>query len=262
VSLVGTYRTQLQSLRSLTTQQALAVWQSLQNYREPDRFIERVLPVVGATQQRTAALTEAYLAHYVAGRFKEAPEVGRLDLERYTTAALRGVDAAEVYTRPFEEIGLAMSRGASFEVARQRGGSRLQGLVETDLQLAIRQASADVIALEPRIAGYKRVLGAGRNCGLCIVASTQRYGRETLMPIHPHCGCTVEPYFGRATKVIDSDRLTFAQEALEQQDLPYTREALGRLRVDPVQLPTVKVVQHGELGPTLYDESHRFQKVS
>jgi hypothetical protein len=132
------------------------------------------------------------------------------------------------------------------------------------VQLAARDTANRVISTTPRVVGYRRVLGSGVNCGLCIVASTQRYGRDDLMPIHPNCGCTVEPIIGQTAppKVLDKGRVDLIKSQLRSEDLPYTRQAMSRLRIDVDELPTVEIVDHPELGPTLWNQAHDFAKVA
>lgn len=224
MSLVQTYQKQTRRIRLAAASGTVARFQSLDSYRDPTPFLESIIPTVEAAQQQTAILTERYMKTFIASRLGEVGDE-ELDLARYTVSNLRGVSAVEVYSRPFREIAIQMSKGLDFEMARRIAASKARNLAETDVQLANRQAASDVIALEPRVVAYRRVLSIGKNCELCVAASQQTYHRDDLMPVHPNCGCGVEPLFGEA-KIVRPEG--------------------------------IKVVEHGELGPTLYDESHHF----
>lgn len=95
---------------------------------------------------------------------------------------------------------------------------------------------------------YRRVLTGRENCALCVVASTQRYYRGDLLPIHPGCDCDVQPLPpGLAVnQVIDEDLL--------EQVHQITADRLGvsdRGGRTPDYRKLLTVSEHGEYGPTL-----------
>ena len=95
---------------------------------------------------------------------------------------------------------------------------------------------------------YRRVLTGRENCALCVVASTQRYYRGDLLPIHPGCDCGVQPLPpGLAVnQVIDEDLL--------EQVHQITADRLGvsdRGGRTPDYRKLLTVSEHGEYGPTL-----------
>jgi hypothetical protein len=120
----------------------------------------------------------------------------------------------------------ALAAGATYAAAVDAGTNRLRSIVSTDLQQARnRQASSSVRSSGFRY--YQRVLTGKEDCELCELASTHRYSRDDLMPIHPGCDCGVEP-------LIEFD-------------------------ARPVPIAeTVVVNMHGELGPTLGWASDNF----
>lgn len=146
-------------------------------------FAARAARIVGATQQQAAAATATFLA-------AKAREAGldpgtTIDPADYTQ--LRGVDPGEVYRRPFGAAGTQLAQGVGFGAAMQSGRSRLVKLAATDLQMAHTYSSRDWMSTQSGVVGYRRVLGSGKNCGLCVTASTQRYRTGQLAPIHESC---------------------------------------------------------------------------
>jgi hypothetical protein len=126
----------------------------------------------------------------------------------------------------------------------------------TDLQLAKTHSSRFVLGGKDHVVGYRRVLEGRKSCGLCIVASTQRYHKDDLMPIHGHCDCGVEPIFGDADpgQVVDTSTLEGVHAAIEERFGVSDRS--GR---DPVDFRQVLVThEHGELGPVLAVKGQQF----
>jgi hypothetical protein len=107
----------------------------------------------------------------------------------------------------------------------------------TDIQLARTHASRSVLARKQRVVGYRRVLSGSPSCDLCAEASTQRYSKEDLLPIHPGCSCDVEPIYG------SSDPGTIADD----QAIP-----------DNAGQVSGTVQQHGEIGPVLAVKGQAF----
>ncbi|WP_343955657.1 hypothetical protein, partial [Nonomuraea longicatena] len=71
------------------------------------------------------------------------------------------------------------------------------------------------------------------HCDLCVIAATNTYRKRDLMPIHPACGCSVEPIYSTDDEDAELDRRV--------------AEAYKRAAKD-VQL---RVIDHGEYGPYL-----------
>lgn len=174
------------------------------------------------------------------------------------SAALRGVAAPEVYRRPFLE--------AWANESADMGWAKLSAITETDLQLAARVGEYEAMAGNSTIVGYRRVLGAPPNCGLCVVASTQRYRKDALKPIHSRCKCGTQPIYrdrefdpGRG-RVSDQDTLDRVKQ-LVPESYPDGRE-LKRVRFDGAafpdvdRLPDVDIGINGELGPVLVNAAH------
>ncbi len=249
------YQTSLFRLRRRTAAAAVIAWDRLGawNQVDADRFVDMVTPVVAASQTQAVALTDAYLST----RLGEQP-VG-LDTNRLIgAAARRGTEPSVVYQRPFIQMWQGLGEHKEWAALTDGARHRIAMAVRTDVQLAARGAANQRISGDQRIVGYRRVLTGLESCGFCAVATTQRYGRGQLLPLHPGCDCTVEPIIGDSDpgRVINRQRL----DALYAEvDGSTDRTKLSHITVDsdgrPV-LPDVVTIDHGELGPTLADAAH------
>ena len=143
----------------------------------------------------------------------------------------------------------ALAAGKPLPQAAAEGRLRLTQLIGGDMQLAKVHASRQSMRGYPAEGQfYRRVLTGRENCALCVVASTQRYYRDDLMPIHPGCDCGVQPLPpGLAVnQVIDEDLL--------EQVHQITADRLGvsdRAGRTPDYRKLLTVSEHGEYGPTL-----------
>lgn len=170
--------------------------------------------------------------------------------------------------------------------AIERGVRRAQTIGMTDLELAATHAAREWLADEPRVKFFRRVLTGAESCGLCVIASTQRYHKADLLPIHPNCDCVIATIYGDKDpgRVINSERVTddatptgesrsgvpvFEDDQLIDTDLltqdvhdAILRE-FGQVAFDARQLDYRKVLlvqEHGELGPVLTVARHKFTK--
>jgi len=241
------------------------VFRQLGSWRDDDinRYISIVGPQVNGLKQQAANLQAAYYQ-----------EVAKANGESFTPAATRSSDLTdevlrngpstqEVYRRPFVELYTALSANALFTDAIKRGAARASSIAETDVQLASRQAGLKQRQGNNNIVGYRRVLTGSENCALCAIASTQRYTRNNLKPIHPGCDCGEEPIYGDFDpgQVIDQGSLDSIHEALQTQlgvsDAQARDAAIGKFVQydDNVRLADFTEIittrEHGEYGPTL-----------
>ncbi|CAL9592688.1 hypothetical protein SUDANB1_05257 [Streptomyces sp. enrichment culture] len=240
------------SLRSRVIQFVLDAFDGLGSYRDSDaaEFIERVLPVVLGAQQTMGQITDSYLAAMIADMIGGAAAPVGVQLD----AALRGVDPAEVYHRPFVTMYSALSAGHDYVDALAQGRQRLLSITETDLQLARTHAARQSMTRSGAKFFRRRLTGTA-NCALCTIASTQRYRVENLMPIHPGCDCKVEPLVGNRDpgQIIDETLLREAHDAVAQGT--GASDAGGR---SPDYRDVIITRQHGEYGPLLAVRRHEF----
>lgn len=253
--LVRAYATTSRGIRAGVVAALLELFRSLGSWRSADvpRFTTSAVPMVIGGQQQLWSLTDAYLTTMLS-EMGGRPRPLRGTPPR-TGEQLRGVAPEEEYTRPFRTIWAELEE-QPFEVALERGLRRLQDLVATDLQLAKTHAAQDLLDDDDSVHGYRRVLVGSTSCGLCVVASTQRYHRHELLPIHPGCDCGVAPIVGDQDpgQVINEGRLEDVHAAIEQRFGVSDRG--GR---DPIDYRNVLVVhEHGEIGPVLARAGHEF----
>ena len=273
------------ALRSrLLTIVAAAYASSTNNYGDAAAaaFVAAAVPAVQAAQRTMASLTSAYLAHLVsaAGGGTSAP----VGIPQDVLSTLRGVDPAEVYRRPYEQLWTALADGKSLPDAVAVGQRRALSLASTDLQLAKTRASQIALTDDRRVVGYRRVLVGAHSCGMCVVASSVRYHKSNLMPIHPGCDCAIAPILGlhdpgrtinsailkegSTEQAVGSQGMRFFShdDVIEVGDLlgpahDAIRDTFGYSAADAHQLDYRKVIlvrEHSELGPTLTVANHLF----
>lgn len=279
VALIRAYQRTDAGLRARALAIVLALWDDLTGWRDADadEWLEQALPILIGAQQAMGELTTAYLTAMIADMTgaavpaaagAAAPAADASLVAAATAAAapgtaarvvagaaLRGVDPAEVYSRPFRTVRAAIGDGRPISEAARLGRQRLETTVKTDMQLAATRTSQRVLAADGRVVGYRRVPGGGKNCAMCLLASTQRYHKERLMPIHPGCGCKVAPILGRSDpgQVLDEDLRDRIHEAVEQ--------ATGRSDFGG-RIPDYRKIviehDHGEIGPVMGLKGHEF----
>lgn len=258
LAVVGSYRQSTQRLRDQIVAFVTAVWRSLGIYRNQQmaNFGQQVIPVVTGAQQQMGSLTSAYLAALRSvqrgGGFTPTP----IAPDRISGAAVRnGTTPAEVYGRPFHLVWRQLGEGAAPQQAIQAGEDRAVQSALTDLQLAKTHTSQDVIAADRHASGYRRVLEGAHSCALCIVASTQRYHKGALLPIHPACDCSIAPIYGDTDPglVLDEDTLATAH-AIVQQHFGISDSAAR----NPDYRTLLITHEHGELGPVLAERGKPF----
>lgn len=252
-AVIAAYAQQTAALRDQLTRYVLALWASLGSYRAAQvrTFTAQLLPVVQGAISQMQALTSGYLASLsgLTGTSSTPAAVTPL-----TVGSVRsGADPVEVYGRPFHLVwrqlhDLAPLNAERVDQAIQAGADRAVQTALTDTQLAKTYTAQQVLTRSRHVVGYRRVLEGPHSCGLCVIASTQRYHKGELMPIHPSCDCAVAPIIGDSDpgQVINQPLLDKAHAAI--RDTFGTSDAGGRA-LDYRHLLITHV--HGELGPVL-----------
>ncbi len=247
------YDAQVAQVRTKILSYAERMWNGLPAYREADaeRLIAAIVPRVEAAQLRIGQLTDAYIARTAAQQF--GTSISRGSIADVTTQALRGVAAEDVYRRPFATVYNDLSNGKTLTESVTSGGVRLASLVATGMQLAKTHSARQAINRSGATL-FRRVLTGREDCGLCVIASTQRYHRGNLMPIHPGCDCHVASFKGDPDEqVIDPDLLNQMHSGVEAEFGFSDRGArlLDGLNDRSDYLDLITTYEHGELGPTL-----------
>jgi hypothetical protein len=241
------------ALRAALVQQLYALWFGLGDYRDANvnEFLDVALPIIQAGQETSAYATTTYLQFQMNDDSLEVPPI-----DLVTGEIIRGgVRPEEVYSRPFKEVWTALSNGHDIAEAIRMGADRLRQLVETDIQLVHTHTSKNILGNRRDVMGFRRVPTGAYTCALCMVASTQRYRKLDLMPIHPGCDCRVAPIISEDTipRVVDRETLDRIHEAIARQFGMSVRDAR---QIDYRKILLVE--NHGEYGPTLTVAKHKF----
>jgi hypothetical protein len=235
---------------------ARLAFEQLGSWRDADveRYINTIAPTLSGVKMRAAKSTVAFYKAMadLTGQDFTQPVITASDL---TTKELRnGAGTSLVYNRPFVDMRTALSQGKSMTEAIEAGAKRAESLASTEVQLARRNAGLKARNSNDRIVGYIRTLTGQENCGLCYVASTQRYNRGDLMPIHPGCDCGEMPIYGTQDpgQVINEARLEAIHENVE------TRFGVSARDAKTLDYRAIKISEHGELGPVLTVRGNSF----
>lgn len=196
VVLARRHQDRLLAVRDRTRESLARIWSQVvtgPNDEALARWISSAVPILDSAIQTSAAQSIAYVSSYTTAATDEPAEP--TDLVAAAFARPRGLDLADVLTRPFVTFRAELGRDTPYMEARARGGNRAAQIGATDPMLAARAASTEAMRLQPRVVGYRRVPDGGA-CSFCLLAATQRYRDGDLMPMHPSCGCTVAPIVG------------------------------------------------------------------
>lgn len=248
------------------------VFRQLGSWRDEDflRYLEIVGPQLDGLKIQAANLQAAYYKQVALANGQTFTPVEIRPQDVSEPVLRNGPTRDEVYRRPFVETWTALAAGELVRVAIEQGASRASSIAETDIQLASRQAGLRQRQANGNIVGYRRVLTGSENCALCAIASTQRYNRGNLKPIHPGCDCGEEPLYGDFDpgQVLDPEGLESIHEALQTQLGISDRNArsadIGKFvqYEDEQRLADFTEIiatrEHGEYGPTLTWRNQEF----
>ncbi len=259
VRTVNAYLNQKAATTQRVTSFVNSSWNNLDSYRDADiaSFAKRVGPVVDGAQIQIGQMTNGYLAAVESASTGSRVSPLALPNSTFATESLRGITTAEAYTRPGSTIWYGLSEGKPLDMLINKGLSRALDITRTNLQLASTHSARAVLSSKPHVVGYRRVLTGGQTCGLCYVASTQRYHKEDLMPIHPGCTCGVSPIYGHSDpgQVIDSN--VDIQDTDSSSRFNQDSFKNGQARTSDLRSQVV-VHNHGEIGPVLAVEGQSF----
>jgi hypothetical protein len=254
-ALVGRWTATQGPMVEKATARALARWGALDVYSgdEVFRFGRDMAALSTAVQGVSRNLMLGYLRSTL--QVLNSP-LGRgvLVASVAALAIRKGVELARVYERPAKTVRYLVSEGVAPEMARIRAAQRLVTLIDTDAQLAARQAAHDLFDVtDDEVRGYRRVLrpelSKGTPCALCVVASDQIYRKAELLPIHDGCHCLPLPIVGDRDPGAD----------LNLDDLAAIYDQAGGTGRDAIKKVQIVVREHGEVGPILVDKSQHWK---
>lgn len=226
------YRDALEAIRTRSQYAAGVVWDELDSYSDAgvNAYLDQVVPLIGGAQSTAVVLTDAYMASAMRRR-----PLG-VDVAGLTGPAVRsGTTPEQVYTRPFITVWTSLSEGRTPQEAIAAGRARVLMAVATDVALSTRAAASEIGKADPNIDGLMRAVSGG-GCQFCAEFAGEEYATDELMPLHPNCGCTLEPVSGGV-----------AQGGGTGEERPQAPEDTK-----------AAVHEHGELGPILADASDNF----
>jgi hypothetical protein len=243
VAAAGMFRTMMGETAAVVEGYLRAGWRGLSDVSEDAMWpwAADAAVFVEAAQANVAQQTDAYLAVAL-----DAAPVG-VPAEDATTMALRGVDGAELWTRPPRETWWRLSEGDTVDEARRKGLERALALAATNLQLAHTHTARNLLDRRPggrgvtAVVRYRRLTRGARSCELCLLAAGDTYATDALMPVHTRCHCVVVPVQGRTkAPLLGADG----------------RAAQADARAAGVE---VDVRDHGEIGPVLTRRGEHFK---
>lgn len=254
---------QLRSLKEYTFNQLTFEWldMDLHNKANIGDWLDKALPIVNESYDAAVDVTAAF-ADIQLGLLLDDPEYqGKPISPGEIKKLLRyGVPPEEVYARPFVDFWRSLKNGRSIDDALRSGSSRLGELIDTDLERLSDFTSMEKFANANGVIGYRRVLVGPTNCALCVVASTQRYRRRHLKPIHPHCNCKTVPvlsFESDGDQILDEDRLEQIHKSVREKFGIDDRSARA---IDYRRIMVTH--QHGEIGPYLSWRGQHFADAS
>lgn len=266
VALVVAYQAQSVGLRGRLERFVRGLWRSLGVYRNDQQaeYVREVVPVVLGAQQQMASLTAAFDAHQRQIALRTPFSITPIDPKKVTGEAARlGTPPQEVHARPFHLVWRQLHDlphdPGSIEKAITAGEGRAVELALDDLQLAKNHADTEASKQDDKVRWTRRILEGPSSCGLCIVASTQRYHSAELKPIHGGCDCSFEHVYGDEDpgQIIDFERLADIHDKIDERfgSSSSSARAVGagiNARGLALHYRDVLVThEHGELGPVL-----------
>jgi hypothetical protein len=235
---------------------AKSAFLNLGNWRDDDaeRYARAIIPAIEGIKLEAGKSTQAFysaMAKINNEEFAQTP-IRRQDVS--TETIRNNVTAQELFRRPFVEMRTALAQGRSIKESIDLGAERASSLAQTEIQLARRNVGLQVRNANDRIVGYLRTLTGSENCALCFVASTQRYTRGDLLPIHPGCDCGEMPIYGTQDpgQVIDELRLDAIHDEVA------SRFGISDRSGRAIDYRKIAIRTDGELGPVLTVKSQDF----
>lgn len=238
--------------RTLATLIALYAGQSFYNPASVEDIAEQAAAVSESAHLVAAGLALQYLSMTMPDMVGGPVGIPNLPLPPIRN----GVDLRRVFERPMKMFRRLVAGGTDPADAFARSMQLLETLVNTNIRLAQREMTREILTyLAPRygITGFRRVvrpeLSRTGTCGLCLVASDVVYKVGVLEPIHDRCKCVPVPIVGE----VDPGN------SLNNLDLEQLYADSGSKLGEDLKKVRYKVDEHGELGPVLIPKSHRFK---
>jgi hypothetical protein len=229
-------------LATLTRRSTTAVgraWDSLATVEDAAPFVVAVTPIVRNTRRLVVVSGLAYLRTAT-----RTPGPVNVDVDEVLAGLRSGVPIDSVYERGVITARAKLAAGALWVDAMAAGRARSLQAMSADVALANRSTYA-AAAEQLGVARWVRVPD-GEACGFCTTAAGWTYSDPNQSPLHPACGCTLEPVLrGRSPEPVARPELQdeYASESEIDGDAEYITH------------------MHGELGAVAYDRTHTFEEL-
>jgi hypothetical protein len=241
---------QVENVSTRAAQQSAALWAGFTGWYAADRVAQQAAESAQVSAQAEQTVADL-MAQYVAEMVAALRGTGTVQIPQVGTPEVRnGIDPVKVFSRPAKAYRIEYAQSKDPNTALQAAMDRVQGLIEANVMLAVRQAQDDAMQ-QLEVTHYRRVLhpelSRTGSCGLCIAASLKVYTVSDLMPLHNNCKCLTMPIIGGldpAEQINEADR----QAAYAAS--PSGKSALSNVRF--------QVNEHGELGPVLTVKGDHF----
>lgn len=174
------YNRQQAALRRRAAQVVSVVYRNLDDYTDPEEWLDSAEPVVAGSTSSAAALAQAWVAWKVGGKLIELSE-----------RATQPYQYRDRYEAPLLATWKALGEGKSMPEAVAAGATRATEVVDMDVQWSGTRGATEQGAASG-VTRWARVAEADA-CELCNLASSRTYYVSNLAPIHRGCGCWVEP---------------------------------------------------------------------
>jgi hypothetical protein len=230
----------------------LGLWSGFDRWDDENALngmVARTATLVSSATTRTRRAQRSYLSSVLADYGVDTRGLPTL-VDSYPRA---NTDALEVYRRPVEQFIWKRRNGGTLAESEEAFQERLRKIAEADVLAAEREESLLVYNATPEIIGHRRIIHPEKSrsgtCGLCIVAATQFYKKDELLPLHNGCWCDTAPITATSDPGLH----------LNADDLKAIYAAAGSTAAEDLKNTRVAIKENGELGPVLVREGQNFK---
>lgn len=170
----------------------------------------QLFALLSAAQLTAARESAAYVATVLDELGIAAEPVAALAPASLAGVASSGSPLADVLYQPVIQTRTALGDGADMKSALQSGRNLLDGIMQTQVADAGRDAESVAITARPTVTGYVRMLSLP-SCDRCAVLAGRHYRWSSGFLRHPRCDCRHIP----ATEDVAGDLTTDPRKAIE-----------------------------------------------
>jgi hypothetical protein len=223
-------------------------WDSLATVEDAGPLVNTLVPLMTSARRAAIVASVGYMRTYSqAEQGKALTRLNNIDVDEVLGKIRNGADMDDVYQRGVITARRMLGEGAQWSAAMAAGRARTIQAARADIALANRTALTAVNeSVGSAVTRWVRVPD-GESCGFCAEAAGWTYSDPEQSPLHPGCGCTLEPVLeGESSQLsvprtsVDEDNASEAA-AVEDGEADYT------------------IHDHGELGAVAYPAGQSFE---